>query len=61
MAPPGSGIAKTPQQVGRIDRALSMSAASGARSLRANRGNRIGDRGPGKIGFLIHRETRYSH
>jgi len=47
------------QQIGWIDRPLSMSAASGA-SLWRNRRNLIGVEA-GEDRFLVHRETRYSH
>ena len=44
MAAPGPGIAETPQQFGRIDRAASMSPASGASSFRAMAATCVGDR-----------------
>jgi hypothetical protein len=61
MAPPGSGIAETPQQVGRIDRAAVDISRQRREVFTRNQRNLIGDRGPEKIGFLVHRETRYSH
>jgi hypothetical protein len=61
MAPPGSGIAETPQQVGRIDR-TAVDIRRQRREVFARNGcNRIGDRPSEKVGFFVHRQTRYSY
>jgi hypothetical protein len=61
MAPPGSDLAKTPQQVGWIDRTAVDRRGDRRQVLARNGRHLIGDRRRRKIGFFVDRETRCGH